>query len=149
MDLAFRGRADPARNPESGYVETTPAGRRLALSRRVSGVTKVVRHPASPVEGWGSASPVCDFVNAEGLFASLDGRDLSASGQQWRIEVFGIADADHDRWIQLAVSGNECYLVTLRLHAGDGAQRAVAALTGWLANPVDDALLNAGVALLS
>jgi hypothetical protein len=137
------GELDPAKTSKPGHVEINRSGRRLALPRAVNGVTKVVRHPASPVDGWSSASPVLDFVNAEGLFASLDGRDLSASGQQWRIEVFGIADADHDRWIQLAVSGSERYLITLRLHAGDGAQRAVAALTGWLANPVDDALLSA------
>lgn len=116
--------------------------RRLAVDLHsggaVSGLSNVVPHPAS-LGAPRALTGGPDFINPDGLFAALDGRDLSAVGGQWRIEVLGIADEDHDRWVQLAVHGRQRYLVTLRLHAGDGTQRAVAALAGWLANP-DEAL---------
>ena len=102
----------------------------------VNGLGNVVPHPASLAASQHAAmTGAPDFINPDGLFAALDGRDLSASGGQWRIEVLGIADEDHGRWVQLALNGRQRYLVTLRLHAGDGTQRAVAALAGWLANP--------------
>jgi hypothetical protein len=112
----------------------------LHCARAVTGLSNVVPHPASFAASEGATlAGVTEFINPDGLFAALDGRDVSASGGQWRIEVFGIADDDHDRWVQLALNGRQRYLVTLRLHAGCGTQRAVAALAGWLAHPEEAA----------
>lgn len=111
----------------------------------MNGIGNVVPHPAAlaAVDPPAVTIQADDFVNPDRLFDSLDGRSLTASGVPWRIEVFSIADADHDRWVQLALCGHQRYLLTLRLHVGDGTQRAVAALAGWLANPSDPAQLTA------
>jgi len=74
-------------------------------------------------------------MDPEPLFRALDGRDVTVSGQNWRIEVFSVCDHDARRWVQLALKGEPGYVLTLRLAAGDGVTRAVSALSDRLTEP--------------
>jgi len=71
----------------------------------------------------------------EPLFLALDGRDLTVSGRNWRIEVFSVCDHDARRWVQLALRGKQEYVLTLALAAGDGLSQAVTALADRLTEP--------------
>jgi hypothetical protein len=75
------------------------------------------------------------FVEPERLFAMLNGRSVAASGHRWLIEVFSISHHSGHRWVQLALSGPTQHFLTLRLTAGDGADRLVPALLSWLTHP--------------
>ena len=83
------------------------------------------------------------FVRPERLFSDLDGRDLTASGCRWRIEVYGVCDQGDQRWIQLGVRGVRGtstasvrrHMLTLILRRGEGARQAMPVLATWLANP--------------
>jgi hypothetical protein len=69
------------------------------------------------------------------LFRSLDGRDMAAGGQRWRIEVYGVREDADSRWVQLALGGPRHYVLTLKLGLFDGPQCAFLALAEWIANP--------------
>jgi len=83
------------------------------------------------------------FVRPERLFSDLDGRDLTASGCRWRIEVYGVCDQGDQRWIQLGVRGVRGttsasvrrHMLTLILRRGEGARQAMPVLATWLTNP--------------
>ncbi|HUL72419.1 MAG TPA: hypothetical protein VLT86_04920 [Vicinamibacterales bacterium] len=76
-------------------------------------------------------------VRPERLRAGLDGRAVTVSGRNWRIEVYSVSDWSGRRWVQLALEGDPHYMLTLNLSAGAGVQRALAALASCLANPGD------------
>jgi hypothetical protein len=74
-------------------------------------------------------------VRPERLRAGLDGRAVTVSGRNWRIEVFSVSDWSGRRWVQLALEGDPHYMLTLNLSAGAGVQLALATLAACLANP--------------
>ena len=83
------------------------------------------------------------FVGPKRLFVALDGRDVTISGHGWHVEVYGVVDEVNGRWIQLAVRGQNQYMVTFRLRPGAGVQHAVLALASWLAHwPSENEILN-------
>jgi hypothetical protein len=79
-----------------------------------------------------------DFVEPQGLFDALDGRELSTPGHRWHVEVFSVSDQAQHRWIQLGLnSGDRPHMLTLRMEPGAGVQHAVMALTSWLGDPAE------------
>lgn len=96
--------------------------------------------PSVPAEG--SQSSGRSYVEPERLFAMLNGRAVAAAGRRWTIEVFSISHHSGHRWVQLALSGPTQYFLTLRLAAGDGADRLVPALLSWLSRPGQGQVLN-------
>jgi hypothetical protein len=75
--------------------------------------------------------------DTEGLFVALDGRQVTVSGRSWRLQVYGACDRGGRRWVQLGLTGQPHYMLTLRLAPGDDVGHAVQALSSWLANPAD------------
>lgn len=78
-----------------------------------------------------------EFVEAQRVFDVLDGSALSISGHQWLVEVFSVSDQAPHRWVQVGVSGDQNYMLTLRLNLGAGAQPAIDALSSWLDRPFE------------
>jgi len=72
---------------------------------------------------------------AERLFAALDGRDLVVSGEAWHLEVYSVCEQAGRRWVQLAIDGQQRYMLTLALATGSGVRQAVRAVNEWLAAP--------------
>ena len=73
-------------------------------------------------------------ADTEGVFVALDGRQVTVSGRSWRLQVYGACDRGGRRWVQLGLTGQPHYMLTLRLAPGDDA---VQALSSWLANPAN------------
>ncbi len=84
------------------------------------------------------------FVEARRVFDALDGSNLSVSGHQWLVEVFSVSVQAQQRWVQVGLSGDHHFMLTLRLNAGAGAQPALEALSSWLGHssrtPVNEIL---------
>jgi hypothetical protein len=96
--------------------------------------TSITRYPALPPH----QPPVTtkeEFVEARRVFDALDGHDLYVSGHSWRMEVFSVSDEAQHRWVQLGLSGDQTFMLTLRLNAGAGEQPAIEALSSWLGRP--------------
>jgi hypothetical protein len=74
-------------------------------------------------------------VQPERLFSDLDGHDLKIAGRRWHVEVYGVCDQGDHRWLQLSLRGRGRHMITVTLHRGDGARKAVPLLSAWLANP--------------
>lgn len=65
---------------------------------------------------------------------------MTVDGSSWRVETYGVWDAQGQRWIQLSLTGQEGrsnLILTLKLAEGAGVRRAVMALSSWLASPAD------------
>jgi len=94
--------------------------------------TSITRYPALP-----PYQPVAkeEFVEARREFDALDGRDLCVSGHCWHMEVFSVSDERQHRWIQLGLSGDQTFMLTLRLNAGASDEPAIEALSSWLGKP--------------
>lgn len=95
--------------------------------------TSITRYPALP-----PYQPLVtkeEFVEARHVFDALDGRDLYVSGHSWRMEVFSVSDEAQHRWVQLGLSGEETFMLTLRLNAGASEEPAIEALSSWLGKP--------------
>jgi hypothetical protein len=97
--------------------------------------TSITRYPALPPY----QPPVAkeEFVEARRMFDALDGRDLYVSGHHWHMEVFSVSDEAQHRWVQLGLSGDQTFMLTLRLNAGAGEEPAIEALSSWLGRPSD------------
>jgi hypothetical protein len=66
------------------------------------------------------------------LFGALDGQDLMALGEHWRIEVFSVVEEPLHLWVQLRLVGRLPRVLTLCLSRGADAKDALKALTVWL-----------------
>jgi hypothetical protein len=71
-------------------------------------------------------------LDADELFATLDGRSITTPRGAWFVEIQSILDDASHRWIQLSLTGDPPYALTFRLNAGDDADEAVRALSLWL-----------------
>lgn len=117
------------RDDDEGPVPALGPGLRLvwnSLAGVVVPTTEASEEFAEPLGG------------PDGLFAGLDGREVTVRGRRWRIEVFSTWEQTDRRWVQLALrgqSGQPDYMLTLRLAASDGVRHAVLTLASWLANP--------------
>jgi hypothetical protein len=71
-----------------------------------------------------------EAIGPDDLFRTLDGRELTALGQRWTIEVYGVRDEQGHRWVQLRLNrpSSSRWLV-LRLPAGAGERHAILAAT--------------------
>ena len=69
------------------------------------------------------------------FFDMLDGRDLLVSDHHWRVEVFSVSDQAQHRWVQVGLKGHHSAMLTIRLEAGSGDQRAIEALSSFLRHP--------------
>ena len=74
-------------------------------------------------------------VAADWLFVGLDGRELSVAGAAWRVEVYGVFDEPHRRWVQISLDGHDKTVLTLKLTPNHHAIDAVRELSAWLADP--------------
>jgi len=72
------------------------------------------------------------------LFGDLDGRELLVAGRSWRIEVFSVGDFDNGRWVQLGLSSDESYMLTLHCAPFEAADRLMAAVRSWLDSPSEN-----------
>lgn len=75
------------------------------------------------------------LVTPDDLFDVLDGSDLTVGGRTWRIGVYSIRDRAGLRWVQLALSGDPCHMLAVKVGTGDGPAPVVDALSSWLLNP--------------
>jgi hypothetical protein len=51
------------------------------------------------------------------VFHVLDGHDFDFDGSHCHVEVYGVFDDGDDRWVQLALEGQEHRMVTLKIAA--------------------------------
>jgi len=85
------------------------------------------------------------FQTPDRLFELLDGRTVTAGGQLWKVEVFGIRDLAGHRWIQVGLSHEETNrMATVRIAAGGSLELALSALASWAGTVTtdEDSLLN-------
>lgn len=82
--------------------------------------------------GWNRLDATIDRLDADELFATLDGRSITTPNGAWLVEIQSIFDEAGYRWIQLTLNGNPPYSLTFQLNAGDDADEAVRALSMWL-----------------
>ena len=75
-------------------------------------------------------------LDADELFATLDGRSITTPQGAWFIEIQSILDDASYRWIQLSLTGTPPYSLTFRVNTGDDADEAVRALSVWLSSTV-------------
>jgi hypothetical protein len=75
------------------------------------------------------------FAPPEGLFSLLDGRQLVMRGRRWRAEVFSVAVAAGARYVQMALHGDQEYLVTLRILPNAETRHVIPHLLTWLSHP--------------
>ena len=69
------------------------------------------------------------------LFEALDGSALRVGDVEWRLQVYGVIEADNRRWIQLTLDGAAHQVLTLKLEKTQGPRYAVSALSRWLSDP--------------
>lgn len=65
------------------------------------------------------------------LFEELDGSELVAGGETWRVHVFAVVDEDRGRWIQLGLAGPRQQLATLQLPSAGGTTHVSLAVNEW------------------
>ena len=83
--------------------------------------------------GWDRLDAAVDHrLDADELFATLDGRSITMPNGAWLIEIHSIFDEAGFRWIQLTLKGNPPYSMTFQINSGDDADEAVRALSMWL-----------------
>ncbi len=71
----------------------------------------------------------------DSLFSMLNERELIVLGRRWKIEVFSVCELGGFRYVQLAVSGLEEYMLTLRVGEGVDVRQLIPRLLTWLARP--------------
>jgi hypothetical protein len=131
------------RKPDGGQIAQRPLAMNLLTNHAGSIDVFLPQHPAVALDSTTAlperapATSQEEFVEAQRVFDVLDGSALSISGHQWLVEVFSVSDQAPHRWVQVGVTGDQNYMVTLRLNAGAGAQRALDALSTWLDGPSD------------
>jgi hypothetical protein len=69
------------------------------------------------------------------IFEALDGTEVWAAGREWRIEVFSVLEDSSATWLQVRLSGESEWMLTLKLRRGDTAEKALAILASWLDKP--------------
>jgi hypothetical protein len=82
--------------------------------------------------GWDDLGAAVEPVDADELFATLDGRSITTPQGAWFVEIQSIFDDPRYRWIQLTLTGDPPYTLTFRVNPGDDADEAVRALSLWL-----------------
>lgn len=82
----------------------------------------------------GLGTPGHHPLDADELFATLDGRSITTPQGAWFVEIQSIFDDASYRWIQLSLTGNPQYALTFRVNFGDDADEAVRALSLWLSS---------------
>jgi hypothetical protein len=76
-----------------------------------------------------------DFTHPSRLFEALDGQEVVAQGDTWRVEVYSVCDVADTRWIQFSVSGPSWQMGSVQLTAGQGLGAALRAISSWLDDP--------------
>ena len=90
-------------------------------------------HTQPAQSNWnGFDSSIANPLDADELFATLDGRSITTPQGAWFIEIQSIVDEAGLRWIQLTLTGNPLYSLTFQVNPGDDADEAVRALSLWL-----------------
>lgn len=80
----------------------------------------------------------------EALFDDLHGQATVVGNRAWSIDVFSVSDLAGDRWVQLAVHGDEDRMLTLRLAPWDGPDEVLAAVKMRLVERSDEHLFGSG-----
>jgi hypothetical protein len=57
----------------------------------------------------------CAITVSDEFFFALDGRDVAAHGERWRVEVCGIHSSTSQHWLQLQLRGPVTQGLTLRV----------------------------------
>jgi hypothetical protein len=76
-----------------------------------------------------------DDAHCRKIFSDLDGRDLTAAGERWRLEVFSVVEQASNLWIQLRLVGKTATVTTLCLSRNADVREALQKLTDWLSRP--------------
>ena len=71
----------------------------------------------------------------EMLFDALDGRELIVLGRRWKVEVFSVCAMGGCRYVQLAMKGQQEYMLTLRVATSAEPRLLIPRLLTWLAHP--------------
>jgi hypothetical protein len=89
--------------------------------------------PSAGQAQWGTlASTDGHPLDADQLFAALDGRSIVTPRGVWVVEIQSIFDDADYRWVQLSLAGHPPYALTFRVNPGDDADEAIRALSFWL-----------------
>jgi hypothetical protein len=79
-----------------------------------------------------SAATVDSTLTTEHLFNALDGRWITAAGDQWRAEVYGVLEEGGWRWLQVGLHGPRNHMITFRTAPTSAIGEVIQALTAWL-----------------
>ncbi len=72
------------------------------------------------------------YARSRRIFGALDGRDIMAAGEHWRVEVFSVVEQAAHLWIQLRLVGDAPTALTLRLPRNANVREALQTLSDWL-----------------
>jgi hypothetical protein len=99
----------------------------MAIFPILGGSPVVVRPPAF----W---TPEDDgtFVDADEMFAALDGLETVVDDQPYQLEIFSVYDRAGIRWVQLAVAGAATRIVTLQVRVTDSAGAVRGEVEDWI-----------------
>jgi hypothetical protein len=71
------------------------------------------------------------------LFEALDGTVIRVDGNEWHLEVFSVLMEAGLAWLQVLLSGEPSYTLTLKLPGHKGVAHVISIITSWLANPAE------------
>jgi hypothetical protein len=99
----------------------------MAIFPMMTGSPAVVRPPAF----W---TPEVEdpFVEADEVFAALDGLETVVDDQPYQLEIFSVYDRAGIRWVQLAVAGAATRIVTLQVRVTDSAAAVRGEVEDWI-----------------
>lgn len=76
-------------------------------------------------------------LSPERLFEALDGRMISARGQEWLVEIYSVRAEEGATFLQIALHGSPSFTLLMRLAPDEGPKHAGQILTAWLGNRAD------------
>jgi len=99
----------------------------MAIFPMAASTPAVVRPPAF----WTAAADDA-LVDADDVFAALDGLETVVDGRSCQLEVYSVFDRAGVRWVQLGVSGELTRVVTLQVRASDSAAAVRGEVETWI-----------------
>lgn len=71
------------------------------------------------------------------LSEALDGTVVHVNGNEWHLTVFSVFMEAGSTWLQVLLSGEPSYTLTLKLPGHEGVAHVISIITSWLANSAE------------